>query len=105
MINKAPTWACPRRSYATSADQRRSCLCSCTPPSICLSWRAYMHNARPSAARRRRFAVVAAPLLAAALAFTSACGDGGKATPAAGGKVDLTIGTFGEFGYKALYTE
>jgi cellobiose transport system substrate-binding protein len=65
-----------------------------------------MHTARPSAGRRRRFAVIAAPLLAAALVLTTAaCGSGGKNTPAAGGKVDLTIGTFGEFGYKALYTE
>src|SRR5690349_222222 len=64
-----------------------------------------MHTARPSAAPRRRLAVVAAPLLAAALLATAACGDSGKNTPAANAKVDLTIGTFGEFGYKPLYDE
>lgn len=61
-----------------------------------------MHPARRGASSRRRFMAVAVPLLAAALATTAACGGDG-AQP--GGKVKLTIGTFGDFGYKALYTE
>jgi cellobiose transport system substrate-binding protein len=45
-----------------------------------------------------------APALAAALVFSvAACGGGGGTTD--GGKVKLTVATFGEFGFKPLYDE
>jgi cellobiose transport system substrate-binding protein len=64
-----------------------------------------MRSALSGAGPRRRLAAVAAPLLAAALVLgTAACG--GSDDPAKpGGKVKLTIATFGEFGYKDLYKE
>ncbi|MEV0459367.1 hypothetical protein AB0H89_29810, partial [Catellatospora methionotrophica] len=54
---------------------------------------------------RRRLLTIAGPLLATALVLgTAACG--GSDDPAKpGGKVKLTIATFGEFGYKDLYKE
>lgn len=47
---------------------------------------------------------LAAPLIAAAL-LVSAAGCGGGSADQPGGKVKLTIATFGDFGYKDLYTE
>ncbi|MEV4417936.1 carbohydrate ABC transporter substrate-binding protein, partial [Catellatospora sp. NPDC049609] len=64
-----------------------------------------MRSAQAGASRRRRFAAVAAPILAAALVLgTAACG-GSDDPGTTGGKVKLTIATFGEFGYKELYKE
>ncbi|MFC7758654.1 extracellular solute-binding protein [Catellatospora bangladeshensis] len=64
-----------------------------------------MRSALTGAGRRRRFAAVAAPLIAAALVLgTAACG-GSEEPGKPGGKVKLTIATFGEFGYKELYKE
>jgi cellobiose transport system substrate-binding protein len=53
---------------------------------------------------RRRFTAVAAPALAAALVLgLAACGSDDPG--ADGGKVKLTVATFGDFGFKALYEE
>ncbi|WP_020522207.1 ABC transporter substrate-binding protein [Catelliglobosispora koreensis] len=49
-----------------------------------------------------RKAAIAASLVAAAL-IASGCGSGGSGEQ--GGKTKLTIATFGDFGYKDLYTE
>src|SRR5690349_5878920 len=63
-----------------------------------------MLSARSGADRRRRFAVVAGSLLAATLVMTTAA-CGGDTDTASNEKVKLTVATFGEFGFKALYTE
>jgi cellobiose transport system substrate-binding protein len=53
----------------------------------------------------RNSRALVAPALALALAVTAACGSDGDAGGGEGGKVKLTIATFGDFGYQALYTE
>ncbi|MEV4417892.1 hypothetical protein AB0J67_38895, partial [Catellatospora sp. NPDC049609] len=64
-----------------------------------------MRPAHNGSRLRRRAVMVAAPLLAAALVMTTAACGGGDDPAAPGGKVKLTIATFGEFGYKELYKE
>ena len=63
-----------------------------------------MRSVHKGGVRRRRIVAVAGSLLAASLVMTTAaCGsDSGTASNE---KVKLTVATFGEFGYKALYTE
>lgn len=64
-----------------------------------------MLQAHNGPGRRRRYAAVAGSLIAAALVLsTTACGKDSDSS-ASNEKVKLTIATFGEFGYKALYTE
>jgi cellobiose transport system substrate-binding protein len=62
-------------------------------------------RATPGRTRLPRRFVVVAPIVAAALAATTACGNDGDGGGAADGPVTLTIATFGEFGYKELYAE
>ncbi|MEU6431340.1 extracellular solute-binding protein [Microbispora sp. NPDC046973] len=57
----------------------------------------------------RRIVRFAAPMLAACLLTLTACGGGGSGTEAGGGrsteKIKLSVGLFGDFGFKPLYEE
>ncbi|RAY11630.1 carbohydrate ABC transporter substrate-binding protein [Actinomadura craniellae] len=53
---------------------------------------------------RRRLTAAVATVLAGVLAAASAC-SGGDQDGSSGGKITLTVDTFGEFGYEALYKQ
>ncbi|MBV1855440.1 hypothetical protein KUA19_35455, partial [Catellatospora sp. NEAU-YM18] len=64
-----------------------------------------MRSAHTGNGLRRRAVVIAGSLLAASLVLTTAACGGSDDPAKPGGKVKLTIATFGEFGYKDLYKE